>query len=160
MNGTIYKIINSVDDKIYIGSTICTLNHRMGRHRTDARNGDKKLVSAYMRQVGINQFRIEAVLSVTVNSREELRILEQQEINKVDPKLLLNSIHAYSHNYDQTRDINKKRKNRRDYYHRHMQDCDWHEKEKLRNCLRMREKRTKEKIFNTVWKELCNIQID
>ena len=36
--GKIYKIVNTVDDKIYIGSSIQKLHNRMNNHRTNASN--------------------------------------------------------------------------------------------------------------------------
>ena len=33
--GKIYKILNTIDDEIYVGSTCETLSQRMARHRSD-----------------------------------------------------------------------------------------------------------------------------
>ena len=57
--GKIYKIVNDVNDKIYIGSTCQTLSQRLNGHRKDARKIERMspLYSA-MKELGIGQFRI------------------------------------------------------------------------------------------------------
>ncbi len=141
----IYKLTNSVDDKIYFGSTRRKLNVRMQQHRHEARSGCKKKVSKHMRKIGMGNFQIELLEKVTVPNRKEALKVEQKYIDNTDKSIILNSICAYSENYNKTRDINKKRKTRRDFYHRKILDPIWHEKEKERNRNRMRIKRLKEK---------------
>ncbi len=118
----LYKIINSEDEKIYIGSTRLILRKRMDCHRSEVKKGNNKPLSTHMRLIGNGKFSIELINEITVTSKAEARIEEQKEIEKFDNQLLLNVIRAYSHNHDQTRDQDKKRKNRRDYYHRKKQD--------------------------------------
>lgn len=137
----IYKITNSVDDKVYIGSTKQTLKKRFTGHKGEARGGNLKKVSAHMRNVGIDKFMIEVIKEMNVNSRKEARIEENNEIEKVEKSKLLNSMRAYTYNNDKTRDQVKKRKNRRDFYHRHMKNEEWKENERKRNRERMRLKR-------------------
>ena len=138
----IYKIVNSEDDKIYIGSTRMKLNLRFSCHKT---NKDCKKLKDHFNQIGLKKFKIELLQTVTVCSKKEARIYEQKYIDKIDKCLLLNKIHAYSDNYDKTRDNEKKKKSRRDYYHRKKLDPIWLEKERKRNRERMREKRAQMK---------------
>ena len=37
--GNIYKILNSIDDETYVGSTIKTLSQRMAQHRLAVKRG-------------------------------------------------------------------------------------------------------------------------
>ena len=134
----IYKLSNSEDDKIYIGSTRGTLAQRIGGHRDNARKGLTKPVSAHMRKIGIDKFKITLIKEKIVTNRKEMRIEEQNEMEKYDKTLLLNVLRAYSENREKTRDQDKKRKTRRDFYHRHKMDPDWIEKERERNRLKMR----------------------
>lgn len=138
----IYKIINDIDDWFYIGSTRLRLSDRMSVHRDCARKGSNKLLSIHMRGIGIEHFKIVLIRELMVNSRKEMRIEEQKEINNCgsDP-LLLNTVRAYSHNHDKTRDPIKKRANRKAYYHRKKLDPEWMENERIRNRERMRIKR-------------------
>ena len=75
--GKIYKIVNDVNDKIYIGSTCQTLSSRMGGHRAVG----KGLVctSAFysaMNTIGIDHFQIVLVKSAPCTSKEELYAIE------------------------------------------------------------------------------------
>jgi group I intron endonuclease len=139
----IYKITNSMDSKIYIGSTRIGLGNRMSVHRNDARRGCKKPLSIHMIKNGISNFKIVLIEDCTVSSKKEARKLEQLEIDKHDKSILLNTIRAYSANHDQTRNITKKRKNRRDFYDRKKKDPVWLKKERDRNRIRMQLKRSK-----------------
>ena len=57
-NGKIYKIINTIDDMIYIGSTIRNLSDIMSGHRLKAKSPDKnsKLYS-HIKNIGFNTLR-------------------------------------------------------------------------------------------------------
>ena len=86
--GRVYKISNSVDDKLYIGSTSDTLSRRMCGHRMYCNNGCTSPVYNHMRTVGIANFNIvllERMLDVT---KEELRAKEDYYIK------LLNTVNA------------------------------------------------------------------
>lgn len=137
----IYKISNNHDEKVYIGSTRLILRKRMECHRSEAKKGNNKKLSSHMRENGINNFKIELIKEMTVSSKKEARKEEQIEIEKIEKENLLNILRAYSFNTEKTRDQEKRKKSRRDYYHRKKLDPEWLEKEKNRNKLRMRLKR-------------------
>ena len=42
-SGKFYKIVNTIDDKVYIGSTIRSLSQRMGGHRYKHMKHNSKL---------------------------------------------------------------------------------------------------------------------
>ena len=42
-NGQIYKLVNNVDDKIYIGSSCNKLNSRKSQHKSKAHNSKIRL---------------------------------------------------------------------------------------------------------------------
>ena len=52
----VYKIVNDINDHIYIGSTCKTLAERMTRHRSDMRNDAKckRALYANMRELGLS----------------------------------------------------------------------------------------------------------
>ena len=53
-SGKIYKLINTIDDKVYIGSTITRLCDRIGNHRRKAKNTAKQsYLYEHMRIIGI-----------------------------------------------------------------------------------------------------------
>jgi hypothetical protein len=78
MNGKIYKIINDVDNDIYIGSTYKHINKRWGQHIADAyddKNMNKPLYKK-IRELGYEHFKIELIKNNPCSSRY---FLEQEE---------------------------------------------------------------------------------
>lgn len=57
----IYKITNIQNNKVYIGQTVQTLNHRMGKHKQRMKNGAKMPLYCAMRKYGLDSFRIETI---------------------------------------------------------------------------------------------------
>ena len=91
-NGKIYKIINTSDDKIYIGSTVKKLNDRMSNHRNNIKNDEKKNSKLYqhIKKVGKDKFKIKLVKNCPCNNLNELKCKEFKEMNKIKKKKLLN----------------------------------------------------------------------
>ena len=81
-NGKIYKILNHIDDKCYIGSTTQSLSKRMGKHRIDMKNSIKcnRMLYKHMIEHGTEQFYIELVENYPCQSVEELRKREGELI--------------------------------------------------------------------------------
>tara|TARA_R110000823_G_scaffold177420_1_gene309971 strand:+ start:110 stop:679 length:570 start_codon:yes stop_codon:yes gene_type:complete len=94
-NGKIYKIINSENEVIYIGSTVDKLCKRYSTHEHKA--------------IGNKIILIE---NCPCNSREELVKKEQEIIEQYDN--LLNKFRAYRSEEDNTEDRKKTRKKYRD----------------------------------------------
>lgn len=129
---------------VYIGSTKGRvgrepLNVRFTGHKKDSKEATCKFLTM-MNELGTDKFSIELIREI-IGTREIGRIQEQLEIWKIPIERRLNMVRAFSHNHDLTRDIIKKRQNRKDFYHRHRQDPVWVEKEKIRNRERNRLKR-------------------
>lgn len=73
--GEIYKITNSINNKVYIGQTITTLKHRFSQHKCSALNKERKnaLYNA-IRKYGIENFFIENIETLPnnlLNQREQ-----------------------------------------------------------------------------------------
>jgi len=87
----VYKITNTVDDKIYIGSTKRTLVERFKEHLYDATCNATIKLYINIRDLGFEKFNIELV-------KEEFtqypKYFEQIEMNKNDKSILLNTIAA------------------------------------------------------------------
>ncbi len=81
---TIYKVINDVDDKVYIGSTTCGLSKGIGDHRYKVRLGNQSKFYYHMREIGVEHFKILCIKQYTDISKERLRIKEQKYINRYD----------------------------------------------------------------------------
>ena len=77
-NGRIYKILNSIDDEVYVGSTCQSLSKRMYKHKDTSKYSLDKKSPLYqlMRQIGEDSFYIELIESYPCNSKEELTARE------------------------------------------------------------------------------------
>ena len=140
LNYIIYKITNSCDDMVYIGSTRLKLRDRFNCHKNEAKKGNKK-IHKYMREKGIENFKIEIIKEIIVPKSKIAKIQEQIYLWEIPPEKRLNDMRAYTHNSEKTRDNDKKKKTRMNYYNKKKLDPVWHEKEKERNRLRMQKKR-------------------
>jgi len=76
----IYKITNTVNDKLYVGQTTRTLEERKQQHIRLANSGHKTHLYNAMRKYGINKFVFEKICDV--GSVEDLNILERYYIAK------------------------------------------------------------------------------
>lgn len=141
LNYKIYKITNSIDDKIYIGSTRQTLRKRMEGHRSEVRKNNKKTLSQHMKGNGMENFNIELIKEIQVPTAKLAKIQEQVELWAIPIERRLNDNRAHIPSKSYRGNIEAKRKNRRDFYHRKKQDPEWLEKERIRNRDRMRIKR-------------------
>lgn len=103
-NGKIYKLINSVNDKIYIGSTCQSLGDRMRSHRSAAKNPlrNSPIYSA-MKNIGTDHFKIELIESFSCKSKQELEIREFHIIRRLlrQGARLLNSSTEFRKNSQQ-----------------------------------------------------------
>lgn len=138
----VYKITNSIDDKIYIGSTKARLSHRMATHRS---NNDCIELKTHIKKIGIQHFKIETIRHFK-NDKLLARQTEQDEINKIPTELLLNSTRAYSHNHNATRNqelVKIKNKRWRDKRKLNIQS---HNNDKLKCKKKMRQRRLLKKL--------------
>ena len=90
-NSKIYKISNTINDDIYIGSTTSQyLCSRMNMHRMMAKDTtgrrNSKLYNM-MRDLGVVNFKIELVENINCNDKHELHIKEQEYIDSLKPSL-------------------------------------------------------------------------
>jgi group I intron endonuclease len=85
----IYKLTNSIDNKIYVGSTIKSLSHRLGSHRTHCRTS-KSLVYDHFRAIGVENVKIELIEHYPCKSNTELRKRERYWVDLLEPELNCN----------------------------------------------------------------------
>jgi group I intron endonuclease len=85
--GKIYKIVNDINDDIYIGSTIKQLSNRMGEHRSTLKKNQKRKVYKVMFELGIEHFRIILVEEYKCDNIDQLRAREDYFIQLMKPSL-------------------------------------------------------------------------
>ena len=71
--GKIYKVLNTIDDEIYVGSTIETLGQRMAKHRSDLKRRPNHNIYKHMNELGAGNFYIELIDNYYCNDVYELR---------------------------------------------------------------------------------------
>jgi hypothetical protein len=94
-NGKIYKLTNSVDDEIYIGSTCGTLNLRKSKHKSRAKTRTNQPVYNHLNSVGWDNVRIILIQNIVCNNKNELLRCEQHFITLLKPSL--NRQSAFTH---------------------------------------------------------------
>ena len=82
-DGKIYKILNSENDDVYIGSTCQKLSKRMTNHRTRAQSNVNNLLYQKMREIGINKFYIELIENYPCENLEQLNKREGEYIRDI-----------------------------------------------------------------------------
>lgn len=86
--GKIYKIVNDINNDIYIGSTVQQLSNRMGTHRSFSKiDKYKSPIYTNMRGLGAQAFKIILLENYPCASKEELIAREQHWIDELKPKL-------------------------------------------------------------------------
>ena len=93
-NGKIYKLVNTKNDKIYVGSTCARLCDRMAGHRQDLEKGCESPVYQTMREIGSKHFHIALIEDFPCASKIELEAREYHIMRRYIRKgrELLNSI--------------------------------------------------------------------
>lgn len=88
-NGKIYKLVCTLPnvDDIYVGGTTTTLNKRLSGHKGDARASKDAKVYAFMREHGIENFKIELLETCPCDTRKELNLREQHWCDTLHPSL-------------------------------------------------------------------------
>lgn len=88
-NGKIYKLVNNVDDEIYIGSTCNPLSKRKGSHKTDSKREKCKNMTVYLHLNNIGWENVEIILIETCSceNKDELHKRERYWIETLKSSL-------------------------------------------------------------------------
>ena len=81
-HGKVYKIVNNIDDSVYIGSTINSLHLRFAVHTLTAKYTKYKngLLYKKINELGVEHFRIELLDEITCDDKKDLKTLEGKYI--------------------------------------------------------------------------------
>ena len=82
-NGKIYKILNNIDDEVYVGSTTQPLSKRIYQHRLASKHCPQYKLYTHMNNLGVDGFYIEFIESYSCKSKEELCAKEGEWIRKI-----------------------------------------------------------------------------
>jgi hypothetical protein len=98
-NGKIYKVVNDLNDFVYIGSTTQPLPKRWGLHKSASQKKSNKFYDA-VRELGSEHFRIVLIENFPCGSRAELEAREYSVQKNSDATKLYNSIIGGKHPQD------------------------------------------------------------
>ena len=82
-NSKIYMITNTINDKIYVGSTTTSLKERLRIHKKEAKNENSRMSRLFYKTLKENPeaFSIKLIESYPCISRNELEVKEYQVMN-------------------------------------------------------------------------------
>lgn len=86
-NGKVYRIVNDVDDKMYVGSTVRRLSDRWYEHRKPCRHQRPFKLYQHMEQLGVEHFRIELLEDYPCERKEQLHAREGHWIRELRAEL-------------------------------------------------------------------------
>jgi len=86
-NGKIYKIVNDVDDKIYIGSTCVSLSNRKSKHKDKSKLYPNRNIYKHILSIGWHKVSIILIESFRCDTKEELTARERHWMDELKPEL-------------------------------------------------------------------------
>ena len=115
-----YKIVNTINDDIYFGSTKNHLRIRFQGHKKDCKNKNHKqnLLYKLATEYGWEHFRIVLIEHREVKDKEDQLRVEQEFIDNLKPQL--NKCNAYGINLENLKFIKKKCQD--EYYAKHQDE--------------------------------------
>jgi hypothetical protein len=81
---TLYKIVNNVDDLIFIGSTVSNLGKRMCDHLWRAKQGKQSKLYTHIQSLGAEHFKIVCIMTYADIDNETLKASEEKYIKHYD----------------------------------------------------------------------------
>ena len=87
--GKIYKLVNNVDDKIYVGATCGTLRLRKSCHKCHSKKNPDRPVYKHLNEVGWENVNIILIEEIKCENKMELSRRERHWIDELKPVLNL-----------------------------------------------------------------------
>jgi len=86
-NGKIYKLVNDVDDKIYIGSSCNVLATRLNQHKAKSKCYPDRHVYKHLNEIGWESVKIILVEDYPCDTKKHLEARERHWIDTLKPEL-------------------------------------------------------------------------
>jgi len=86
-NGKIYKLVNNIDDKIYVGSTCGELRQRKYGHNQKSIKYPNRTVYNHLNQIGWGNVDIVLIETHECKNKDELHRRERHFIDELKPEL-------------------------------------------------------------------------
>ena len=104
-NGIIYKIVNNIDNMVYIGSTTSKLCYHMAVHRCNMRNNNSTNLYNHLRKLGIHNFIVVLIEAYPCQKKMQLLRCERCYFELYDKKTLLNSNRPYTSHIEKQQQV-------------------------------------------------------
>ena len=89
-NGKIYKLVNNVDGKIYVGSTCGELRQRKWVHKAESIRSCERKVYKHLNQIGWCNVDIILIEACECKNKDELHRRERHFVDELKPDLNIN----------------------------------------------------------------------
>ena len=156
-NSKVYKLINTVDDTFYIGSTTTSLSKRLSFHKTSAKTKIKRNFKIYihLNKIGFENIKIILINEFYLDNRDQLLRVENEyiEMYKNDPNCL-NSIRAFSTDEQKKEQIKQYHQTHKDEIINYKKEYRQQNIEKIKEYDRNRCNKEERKIYNKKYREL------
>ena len=86
-NGKIYKLVNDIDEKSYVGSTCSTLPKRKGYHKALSKRKPDRKIYKHLNAIGWDNVMIILIELYPCNNRQELIKRERYWYDKIKSEL-------------------------------------------------------------------------
>jgi len=102
-NGKIYKLVNNVDDEIYVGSTCLPFAKRFYWHKTSAKRYPERKVYKHLNAIGWENVKIILIETFPCESKAELEKRERYCFDELKPTLNANVPSRLKEEYSQVK---------------------------------------------------------
>ena len=120
-NGKIYKLVNNVDDKIYIGSTCSKLSKRKGQHKANRIRLQHTPIYKHFNEVGWDNVEIVLIENFECLNKDELHKRERYWIDELKP--VLNQRSPITDNKEYIKEYRRINKDRLNAVKRRTKNC-------------------------------------
>jgi len=86
-NGKVYKLVNDIDNEIYVGSTCLPLHKRLFYHKNKSKSQPTIKVYCHLNTIGFENIHIILIENFACDSKEELLARERHWIDTLKPSL-------------------------------------------------------------------------
>jgi group I intron endonuclease len=86
-NGKIYRLVNSVDNEVYVGSTCLSLAKRLYAHKQKAKQDIERRVYKHLNEIGFENVSIVLVEEFPCENKMQLERRERHWIDELKPTL-------------------------------------------------------------------------
>jgi len=159
-NGKIYKIINYINDEIYVGSTINELRYRWNHHKTRSRDEKyKSKLYLSMREYGNDYFKIVFIENCPCENKQSL--LMREEYHRKEKKASLNMVCCFQSEDERKKYYEKYRETNKEYYEKYRETNKEKNKEYEKEYFENNEQKINEKRkekYTCECGKICTIQ--